>query len=62
MAEVKDRNAFMRKVTGDVWQRLEDEGYSYTFGDIRNLFSTLMEEPGIIKEVGDVFYDHLINV
>ena len=62
MAAIKDRNAFMRKVTGDVWERLEKEKFFYTFGDISNLFSILMENSEVIKEVGDVFYDRIINV
>ena len=62
MAEVKDRNQFMREITGQVWQRLNDAEFNYTFGEIRNHFREMMENPEVQEEVADVFYDRFISI
>ena len=61
MAEVQDRNIFMRKVVADVWQRLADVGIDYTFGEIRNHFKEMMNNLEVQEEVANVFHDRFIS-
>lgn len=58
----KVRNVFMRKVSTNVWTRLNDVGIDYTFGEIRKHFINMMENPEVQEEVENVFYDRFISV
>lgn len=61
MAEVQDRNAFIGRVMQIVWVRLNDVGIDYNYGEIKKHFFNMMENPDVINEVSDVFYDRFIS-
>lgn len=59
---IQKRRAFIRKIVADVWQRLDDAGFGYSFGEIRKHFNTMFDNPEVQEEVADVFYDRFISV
>jgi len=63
MAEgmIQNRRIFMRKIIADVWQRLDDAGFNYTFGEIRNHFNSMFDNSEVQEEVANVFYDRFIS-
>ena len=56
------RSIFMRNVMSDVWTKLNDVGIDYNYGEIKNHFREMMENPDVLEEVVDVFYDRFISV
>ena len=49
------RVRFMRSVMADVWEQLEKDGYSFTFGEIKERFIAMMKDDEVHEAVKNVF-------
>ena len=58
---IKERRIFMRRIVASVWQRLDDDGMDLSFGEIRERFELMFNNPDVQEEVTDVFYDRFIS-
>ena len=59
---ISTRNRFMRNVIVQVWQRLDNSGRDFNFGQMREGFLRMLENDNVLEEVADVFYDRFISI